>query len=101
MCRLRSSRAAEGSAETCALRLRLWSIACWKSGYARASAPISSARPACGTSTFSSPSATRLMVEVMADRGRGDRTGDDDDADHDQQQGDAAEAGQDKRQFAW
>lgn len=37
---------------------------------ARASAPISSARLACGTTTFSAPSATCLMVAVIAASGR-------------------------------
>ena len=42
----------------------------WKIRIARASAPISSARSICGTSTFSAPSATRLMVAVMTASGR-------------------------------
>ena len=45
-------------------------IASWKILMARASAPISSPRAAWGTSTFSAPSATRLMVEVICDSGR-------------------------------
>ena len=46
------------------------SIASWKILIARASAPISSARPVCGTSTPSAPSATCLMVAVMTESGR-------------------------------
>ena len=95
MCWARSSRALE-SCKTCELRLRLRSIASWKIWIARASAPISSARLVCGTSTFSSPSATRLMVAVIDRKRPRDRAGDDQDADADHDQCQAAETGQDQ-----
>ena len=96
MCLARSSRALE-SCKTCELRLRLRSIASWKIWIARASAPISSARSVWGTSTFSSPSATRLMVAVIERKRPRDRAGDDQDADADHDQRQAAETGQQRR----
>jgi len=76
------------------------SIAPWKIWIARASAPISSARSVCGTSTFSAPSATRLMVAVMTARWPRDQARDDQDSDHDHDQRQTAETGQGKRQGA-
>ncbi|MEY9114621.1 hypothetical protein ABIE86_003353 [Bradyrhizobium diazoefficiens] len=67
--RARCSRAAE-SCETCEARLRLRPIASWKIWIARASPPISSARLPYGTTTFSAPSATCLMVAVIEASGR-------------------------------
>ena len=61
---------------------------------ARANAPISSARSVWGTPTFSSPSATRLMVAVINDKRPRDRAGNDQDADADHDQGEGAETGQ-------
>ena len=77
------------------LRSRLRSIASWKILIARASAPISSARPVCGIDAFGAFG--NLFDGCGDDRKRPrDRTGDDQHADDDDRQRHDAEAGQQK-----
>ena len=65
---------------------------------ARASAPISSLRPVCGTSTPSAPSATCLMVAVITESGRAIERAMISTPMHDHRQREHAKAGQHKRQ---
>ena len=99
MWRARCSRAAE-SCETCEARLRLRPIASWNifDGACQRADLVGAAR----VRHHDILGAVGDLLDGRGDRGEwtGDRAGDDDDADHDEGQRDAAEAGQHEGQGA-